>query len=68
MVFSMPLFHLIIMYVPAIQNGLNGLAGIRFDVIPLDITDWIIALFAGLLPIACLEGAKAYARSKKVYF
>ena len=68
MVFSMPVFHLIMMYIPSIQNALTGLAGIRFDVMPLSLTDWLIAIVAGLLPIISLEVAKAYARSKKVFF
>ena len=70
MVFSMPIFHLIIMYIPAIQNILssNQLLQIRFDIIPLGLTDWLIVILAGMLPIMSLEAAKAYARQKKVYF
>ena len=70
MVFSMPIFHLIIMYIPVIQNIIssNNLLQIRFDIIPLGFTDWIIVIVASILPIASLEAAKAYARQKKVYF
>ena len=68
MVFSMPIFHVIMMYFPFIQNFLNSLLGIEFDVIPLGPTDWLIAIIAGLLPILSLELAKLYARKHKIYF
>jgi magnesium-transporting ATPase (P-type) len=68
MVFSMPVFHLIIMYIPAIQNLLTSLLSFRFDVIPLGPVDWLIAIIAGLLPILTLELAKTYARKRRIYF
>ena len=67
-VFSMLAFHLLIMYIPVIQNILHGTIGITVDVIPLGPMDWIVALIAGFLPILALELAKLYARRHKVYF
>jgi Ca2+-transporting ATPase len=68
MVFSMPVFHVLNMYFPFIQDTLNSLAGFRFDVIPLDIIDWIIVLILGSLPIISLEYYKKRNRDKGQFF
>ena len=67
MVFSMPIFHLLVMYIPLIQQ-IALIIGFRVDVIPLDPIDWIICLLAGLLPIFSIESYKYYTRSKGEFF
>ena len=66
-VFSMPLLHVTLMYLPFIQDIFANL-GITADIIYLDISDWIICLIAGILPVLSLELYKLYKRNKGVYF
>ena len=68
MLFISPLIHILVMYVPFIQiffeSGLDWVipGGIHFEILALDILDWILILIAGLIPILCLEVYKYYKR------
>ena len=68
MVFSLPVFHIIMMYTPFLQNILIDNFQMTFFIMPLGPTDWLIVIIAGLLPILSLELAKLYARRHKIYF
>ena len=65
LVLSIPIFHIILMYVPQIQYAFAAI-DIRFEIIPLSALDWLIVLALGLVPIALLELTKlVWARKEK---
>ncbi|MHA2364357.1 MAG: cation-translocating P-type ATPase [Candidatus Hodarchaeales archaeon] len=66
-VFSMPVLHFLLMYLPFLQD-LIGYGGITIDLIFLDPLDWLICIIAGLLPIVSLELYKANIRKQGKYF
>ncbi len=67
-VFSLPILHLCIMYVPGIQEIIVDLAGINFEIIQLDLIDWGICIVAASFPIVMLETYKWYCRKKGQFF
>jgi len=58
LILLVPLAHLLLMYVPALQVLLAGF-GIFLDVISLTWADWLVAIILGLTPILLLESHKA---------
>jgi len=63
-VLAIPIFHALLMYVPAIQLFLLSF-GVNFEIIQLTGIDWIIVLAIGLTPIALLELSKLWSLKKK---
>jgi P-type Ca2+ transporter type 2C len=57
LILSIPVFHVMLMYIPQIQYGFGAL-GINFEIIPLTAFDWLMVLGLGLVPIALLELTK----------
>ena len=66
-VISLPILHIIIMYSPIQQAFLKPL-GIAFEVIRLDLFDWLIAIVLGLTPIMVLELYKYIMKKRGVTF
>ncbi|HKZ42484.1 MAG TPA: HAD-IC family P-type ATPase, partial [Candidatus Hodarchaeales archaeon] len=66
-VFSIWGIHILLMYFPPVQEII---ASTKFylDIIGLSLTDWIICIILGLLPILVLELAKYNNRRTKTYF
>ena len=66
-VFSLPVFHIAMMYLP-IQDLFLKPLGIAFDIIQLDLFDWSFCIILGLFPVVVLELFKYVNRKKGVYF
>nr|MDO8134184.1 cation-transporting P-type ATPase [Candidatus Njordarchaeum guaymaensis] len=67
-VLSIPIAHLLLMYVPLIQRLLVQLLGINFEIVPLTVIDWLIVIAAGLFPVLLLELYKVYVRKRRLCF
>jgi len=61
-ILTVPLAHLVLMYIPASQLILAHSVGINLEIIQLTWIDWIIAASLGLVPIALLESIKTLLR------
>jgi magnesium-transporting ATPase (P-type) len=57
LIIAFPVFHVVLMYVPQIQYAFSAI-GLKFQIIPLVPTDWLIVLALGLAPVALLELTK----------
>ncbi len=57
LIISVPIFHLMLMYIPQIDYALSTV-GIRFELVQLEPLDWLVVLAMGLFPIALLELTK----------
>ncbi len=68
LILFVPLAHVLLMYVPAIQLFLAVRLGIDLELITLTWIDWIIAFAVGLTPIALLEACKYWVRKKRSNF
>jgi magnesium-transporting ATPase (P-type) len=64
LVFSIPIFHAILMYIPQIQNGFAAI-GVSFEILPLTAIDWLIVLSLGIAPVALLEITKIVWKRKE---
>ena len=60
--------HVLVMYVPFIQEKIFSPLNIQVDIIALGPIDWIICLILGLIPILILELHKSYIRKSKNIF
>jgi Ca2+-transporting ATPase len=68
-VLLIPIFHVVLMYIPALQSFLYGsFLRANFEIIPLTIVDWIIAISIGLVPILLLELYIAFVRRREQSF
>ncbi|MFW9914829.1 MAG: cation-translocating P-type ATPase [Candidatus Thorarchaeota archaeon] len=67
-VFLLPIAHIVLMYFPPFQEILVDYTTINLELIFLTPLDWVICIGAAMLPIAALEGLKAYKRTKGEYF
>jgi len=65
---SIPISHLLLMYVPGVQSFLVQLLGINFEIITLTLIDWLIVIAIGVIPLLLLELYKAYVRKRSLYF
>jgi Ca2+-transporting ATPase len=61
-VLLIPIVQIALMYIPALQSFMIKLLGANFEIIPLTIVDWIIAIGIGLVPILLLELYIAFVR------
>jgi magnesium-transporting ATPase (P-type) len=64
-ILAIPMFHALLMYLPATQLFLLRL-GVNFEIIQLTGIDWLIVLALGLTPIALLELFKIWSLKKKL--
>jgi magnesium-transporting ATPase (P-type) len=63
-----PIVHIAFMYVPSLQLFMIHLLGANFEIIPLTIADWIIAIGIGLVPILLLELYIAFVKRRNQSF
>jgi magnesium-transporting ATPase (P-type) len=64
LILSVPIFHLMLMYLKPLDNALVAI-GIQFELVQLGITDWVIILIMGLAPVGLLELAKLIWRKRE---
>jgi magnesium-transporting ATPase (P-type) len=57
LIFSIPIFHVLLMYIPPLDQALVAV-GIQFELVQLGLMDWVLILIMGLIPIGLLELAK----------
>ncbi len=57
LVISVPIFHLMLMYLKPLDSALVAI-GIQFELVQLGIVDWAMVLIMGLAPVGFLELAK----------
>ncbi len=62
-----PIAHILMMYVPAIQIFMKQTTGINLEIIYLTSLDWVLAIILGLIPIAFFELYKVWISKKKQY-
>ncbi|MHA2233043.1 MAG: HAD-IC family P-type ATPase, partial [Candidatus Hodarchaeales archaeon] len=67
-VFLLPISHMILMYFPLSQEVLVDFTTINLELIYLTPIDWLICIGAAMVPIAALEGVKAYKRRNGEFF
>ncbi len=70
MIFSMPVLHITLMYLPVLQEIVRSLSSnsVVADIIFLDPLDWLVCIGLGLIPILTLEIYKKWIRSQGEYF
>jgi P-type Ca2+ transporter type 2C len=57
LILSVPIFHLLLMYVSQVNYALSAV-GIRFDLVQLEPMDWLLVLVLALVPVGLLELTK----------
>jgi Ca2+-transporting ATPase len=67
-VFLLPISHIALMYFPPFQEILVDYTTINLELIFLTPLDWLICIGAAMIPIAVLEGLKAYKRNNGEFF
>ena len=68
LVMSVPLLHILVMYITPLQNLLSNVFSFSLEYLPLNMIDWLILIVAIGFPILCLELFKWYMRKRKRYF
>lgn len=66
--FILLVWHVLVMYVPFIQDRILGSSNIQIDIIALDPLDWLICIILGLIPILAIELQKKYVRNHNMTF
>ena len=68
LVIIVPILHILLMYIPALQNFIASIMGNPPDILPLSITDWLVVLVAIAIPLITLEVYKYFIRRRKSYY
>jgi len=65
-----PILHLLLMYIPALQNLVVTIMGEGYNpgLMPLSILDWVVVLIAIAIPIVTMELYKYFIRKRKMYY
>jgi Ca2+-transporting ATPase len=67
-VLTIPVAHLLLMYVPGIQDFFVHLLGMNFEIVMLTPVDWLIVIALGMIPLILLELYKGFVRKRQLYF
>jgi Ca2+-transporting ATPase len=67
-VLIIPIAHLLLMYIPGIQDFFVHLLGMNFEIVMLTPIDWLIVIALGVIPLVLLELCKAIVRKRQSYF
>ena len=70
LVMIVPILHILLMYIPALQNLVVTIMGKGYDpgLMPLNILDWLVVIAAIALPIVTMELYKYFIRKRKMYY
>jgi len=70
LVFIVPILHILLMYIPAIQDLVATIMGPAYHpgLMSLNIIDWLILLVAIAIPLITMEMYKFFIRRKKLYY
>ncbi|MHA1200445.1 MAG: cation-translocating P-type ATPase [Candidatus Heimdallarchaeaceae archaeon] len=65
-----PVIHILLMYIPALQNLVVTIMGESYNpgLMPLNILDWLVVLVAVAIPIVTMEVYKYFIRRRKSYY
>ncbi|MCE7741239.1 MAG: cation-transporting P-type ATPase [Candidatus Heimdallarchaeota archaeon] len=65
-----PVIHILLMYIPALQNLVITIMGESYNpgLMPLNILDWLVVLVAVAIPIVTMEVYKYFIRRRKSYY
>ncbi len=70
LVMIVPILHIILMYIPALQNLVESIMGTGYSpgLLQLNILDWLIVLVAVAIPLVTMEVYKYFIRRRKSYY
>jgi Ca2+-transporting ATPase len=68
LVFSVPILHILLMYIKPLQILAAKIFPFPPEFLPLGILDWLVILVAVIIPLATLEMYKYFIRRRKSYY
>ncbi|OLS31268.1 MAG: Calcium-transporting ATPase 1 [Candidatus Heimdallarchaeota archaeon AB_125] len=68
LVFSVPILHILLMYIKPLQLLAGKIFPFLPEFLPLGILDWLVVLVAVTIPLATLETYKLFIRRRKSYY
>ncbi|MHA1224158.1 MAG: cation-translocating P-type ATPase, partial [Candidatus Heimdallarchaeaceae archaeon] len=63
-----PIFHVLLIYIPQLQNLATNIFSFNVEFLPLGFLDWLVVIVAVSLPLLSIELYKYLVRKKHLYF